>query len=172
MRPHPVPTRHEVVLHADSFIVSKTDPRGRITYANRVFMSISGYLEPELLGEPQSIVRHPDMPRGVFKLLWDTIRSGEECFAYVKNLCKNGDYYWVMANVTADRDAAGNITGYYSVRRKPATQAIKTVAEIYREMRAIEERSSDNQAPSASLDHLNRLIADQGMTYETFILSL
>ncbi|AOV17791.1 aerotaxis receptor Aer [Acidihalobacter aeolianus] len=172
MRPHPVPTRHEVVLHADSFIVSKTDPRERITYANRVFMSISGYLEPELLDEPQSIVRHPDMPRGVFKQLWDTIRSGEECFAYVKNLCKNGDYYWVLANVTADRDPAGNITGYYSVRRKPDPRAVKTVIEVYREMCAIEASSTANQAPTASLAYLNRIIAERGMVYETFILSL
>lgn len=172
MPTHPIPTQREVVLHADSFIVSKTDPRGKITYANRVFMSISGYLEPELLREPHSIIRHPDMPRGVFKLLWDTIRSGEECFAYVKNLCKNGDYYWVLANVTADRDQSGNITGYYSVRRKPDPRAVKIVSDVYREMRAIETASTANQAPSASLDYLNRHIAERGMTYETFILSL
>ncbi|OBS08540.1 PAS domain-containing protein [Acidihalobacter prosperus] len=172
MPSRPIPTQREVILPADSFIVSKTDPRGRITYANRVFMSISGYLEPELLGEPQSIVRHPDMPRGVFKLLWDTIRTGDECFAYVKNLCKSGDYYWVLANVTADRDANGGITGYYSVRRKPSAEAVKFVAGLYRDMCAIEAGSTANQAPAASLEHLNRLIADRGMTYETFILSL
>ncbi|OBS08538.1 PAS domain-containing protein [Acidihalobacter prosperus] len=172
MAARPTPTQREIMLPDDSFIVSKTDPRGRIVYANRVFMSISGYLEPELLGQPHSLIRHPDMPRGVFKLLWDTIRSGEECFAYVKNLCNNGDYYWVLANVTADRDQAGNITGYYSVRRKPTTQAIATVSELYREMRAIEERSSANQAPAASLDYLNRLAGESGATYDTFVLRL
>ncbi|AOU97176.1 aerotaxis receptor Aer [Acidihalobacter yilgarnensis] len=172
MSSRPIPTQREIILPADSFIVSKTDPRGRITYANRVFMSISGYLEPELLGQPQSIVRHPDMPRGVFKLLWDTIRSGEECFAYIKNQCKSGDYYWVLANVTADRGPNAEITGYYSVRRKPTAGAVQFVSGLYREMCAIEATATANQAPSASLDHLNRIIADRGMTYETFILSL
>lgn len=98
------PTRSEVRLADDEFIVSKTDPKGRITYANRTFMKISGFAEPELLGIQHNVVRHPDMPRAVFKLLWETLERGEEFFGYVKNLCRDGSFYWVLANITPDYD--------------------------------------------------------------------
>ncbi|MCU7947140.1 MAG: PAS domain-containing protein, partial [Candidatus Thiodiazotropha sp. (ex Cardiolucina cf. quadrata)] len=98
------PTNHETVMDDGDFIVSKTDLKGHITYANRVFMRMAQYKESELLGVQHNIIRHPDMPRGVFRLLWNTIESGKECFAYVKNMSKNGDFYWVYANVTVDYD--------------------------------------------------------------------
>ena len=88
----------------DEIIVSKTDLKGRMTYCNDVFLRIAGYTEQELLGQPHSIIRHPDMPRCVFKLLWDTIGAGKEIFAYVINRAKNGDHYWVLAHVTPSRD--------------------------------------------------------------------
>ena len=84
----------------DEIIVSKTDLTGRITYANDVFLRISGYAEAEVLGQPHSIIRHPGTPRAVFSLLWRTIESGREIFAYVVNRAKNGDHYWVLAHVT------------------------------------------------------------------------
>ncbi|MCG7947778.1 MAG: PAS domain S-box protein, partial [Candidatus Thiodiazotropha taylori] len=87
------PTNREVLVSERDFIVSKTDTKGRIVYANRLFMKISGYREAELLGKQHNLLRHPDMPRGVFHLLWSKIMQGEECFAYIKNLCKNGDHY-------------------------------------------------------------------------------
>lgn len=86
-------TGKEVFFKPEEIIVSKTDLKGRITYANRVFLDISGFTEAELLGKPHSILRHPEMPRCVFKLLWDTIQNGSEIFAYVINRCKNGDHY-------------------------------------------------------------------------------
>lgn len=89
---HVQPTRHEVTFGEDEIIVSKTNPKGIILCANRTFLKVSGYTEAELLGKPHNIIRHPDMPRCVFKLLWDTIASGSEIFAYVKNMAKNGDY--------------------------------------------------------------------------------
>jgi PAS domain S-box-containing protein len=84
----------------NEIIVSKTDLKGRITYANDVFIKLAGFTETELLGQPHSIIRHPEMPRCVFKLLWDTIAEGGEIFAYVVNRSKNGDHYWVFAHVT------------------------------------------------------------------------
>lgn len=90
-----VPTGVERFFREDEVIVSKTDLKGRLTYVNRVFINISGYQEPELLGEPHSLIRNPEMPRSVFKLLWDTIGAGREIFAYVNNMSKNGDHYWV-----------------------------------------------------------------------------
>ena len=121
------PTTREIVMQENDFIVSKTDLKGRITYANRVFMRIAGYAERELLNVQHNIIRHPDMPRGVFRLLWNVIENGQECFAYVKNLAKNGDYYWVFANVTMDYDANGKPIGYFSVRRKPSRAGIDAV---------------------------------------------
>ena len=124
------PNNHEVVLTDNEFIVSKTDAKGRITYVNRVFMRIAGYSEQELLQQPHSIIRHPDMPRGVFYYLWKTLQEGHEFFGFVKNLCADGSYYWVFANITPDYDRDDRLMGYYSVRRKPSPQAIETVTPI------------------------------------------
>ena len=118
------PIDRERKLRVEDFIVSKTDPSGRITYCNRVFMEIAGYAESELLGQQHNIIRHPDMPRVVFHLLWQTLSNGREFFGYIKNLCKDGSYYWVFANLTPTFDAGGRIVGYYSVRRRPTAQAI------------------------------------------------
>jgi PAS domain S-box-containing protein len=93
----PIPKDVERPVPEDKFLVSKTDPRGIITYANEVFIEVSGYTEEELIGKPHNIIRHPDMPRTVFKLLWDTIKSGREFWGYVKNMAKDGSYYWVFA---------------------------------------------------------------------------
>lgn len=82
------PTSVERVMREDDFIVSKTDLKGRITYGNRIFMEFSGFSEAELLNAPHNIIRHPDMPRGVFKLLWDTLAERQEVFAYVKNMAR------------------------------------------------------------------------------------
>jgi len=101
---HIVPTDRERVMRKEEFIVSKTDLTGRITYGNRIFIEFSGYSEAELLGAQHNIIRHPDMPRAVFNLLWDTIAQGNEIFAYVKNMSKDGGFYWVFANVTPSYD--------------------------------------------------------------------
>src|SRR5208282_4348758 len=113
---HPQPTGIERFFEEEEIIVSKTDLKGLITYANRVFVQISGYSEEELLGQPHSIIRHPSMPGSVFRLLWETIASGQEIFAYVNNMSKNGDHYWVFAHVTPTFGAAGEIVGYHSNR--------------------------------------------------------
>ncbi len=159
-------------MNDDDFIVSKTDLKGRITYANRIFMKMAGYNESELLGTQHNILRHPDMPRGVFLLLWDMIESGEECFAYVKNLCKNGDHYWVFANVTVDYDSQGNPIGYFSVRRKPSRRAIEAITPIYEEMMRIEEQAGPRDAPQASLEWLQSVLESQNTVYREYIHTL
>ena len=105
--------QRERVMREDDFLVSKTDLKGRITYGNRIFIEFSGYSEAELLGAQHNIVRHPDMPRGVFKFLWDTLQAKQECFAYVKNRSKDGGFYWVFANVTPSYAADGKVDGYF-----------------------------------------------------------
>lgn len=135
-RPHP--TQSEKILNADEFIVSKTDIHGKILYGNKVFIKISGYDESELIGSPHSILRHPDMPKIVFKLLWDRIQNKQEIFAYVKNLCKDGSYYWVYANVTATLEPNGSIRDFHSVRRKPSAKAMGIIPELYSQLNAVE----------------------------------
>ncbi|MBR9883839.1 MAG: PAS domain-containing protein [Oceanospirillales bacterium] len=166
------PNNNEVRLSDDEFIVSKTDKRGIITYVNRTFMKISGYSEPELLGIQHNIIRHPDMPRGAFKLLWDTLGEGKEFFAYVKNLCKDGSYYWVMANVTPDLNAEGNVVGYYSVRRKPTNTAIQAITPLYKEMLDIERAAGPKEGPTRSIAHLQALCESKQCSYEELIWSL
>lgn len=166
------PTQHERVMREDDFIVSKTDLKGRITYCNRVFIEFSGFQESELLGQQHNIVRHPDMPRGVFKFLWDTLAQHKECFAFVKNMCKDGSFYWVFANVTPDLDAQGNIVGYFSVRRKASPKAIAVIADVYKAMLDEERRVGPKDACHASLALLGNLLEQKGVSYEQLILSL
>ena len=172
MKRHIVPTTVERKLRDDDFIVSKTDLKGRITYGNRIFIELSGYTEAELLGSQHNIVRHPDMPRGVFKLLWDTIQAGNECFAYVKNLAKDGSYYWVLANVTPSFDLDGKHIGYLSVRRRPKDDAVRRIAEVYRDLLAAEQKAGARDAIAASTALLADVLSRSGKTYEQFILEL
>jgi PAS domain S-box-containing protein len=162
----------ERVMREDDFLVSKTDLKGRITYGNRIFIEYSGYSEDELLGTQHNIVRHPDMPRGVFKFLWDTLQSGQECFAYVKNRSKDGGFYWVFANVTPSYGADGRMDGYFSVRRKPRVSGIAVVSDLYRQMLAAEQAAGPKNACAASLELLQSALGQQGVSYATFILSI
>lgn len=166
------PTNTEQVMRDNDFIVSKTDTRGILTYANRIFIEFSKYSEDELLGKQHNIIRHPDMPRGVFKLLWDTLSQGNEVFAYVKNMSKDGGFYWVFANVTPSYDLQGKLVGYYSVRRKPKPESIKIVSGLYKAMIDAERTAGSKNAADASLKLVSDLLADKGVTYEEFILSI
>jgi len=163
----------EVYLQEDSLIVSHTDLSGKISYANRTFMEISGYREQELLGVQHNIIRHPDMPRGVFRFLWDTLKEGREFFGFVKNSCRNGSYYWVFAQVTLNQDSQGKKVNYCSVRRKAPASALEVIAPIYREMQRIEDsQGSKKQAPDLSLAYLRDLLQEKDTCYERFIIDL
>lgn len=168
-----VPTGVERFFGADEIIVSKTDLKGIITYANPVFLKVAGFTEEEILGKPHNIIRHPDMPRCVFKLLWDTIASGREIFAYVKNMSVNGDHYWVHAHVTPTFGRDGQITGYHSNRRVASRAAVEKAEALYRDLRAEELRQSDPRAAlAASLDMMNRALANANVDYDRFVWSL
>ncbi len=167
------PTNNERTFGEDEIIVSKTDPTGRITYANRVFLDIALYRESEVLGAPHSLVRHPDMPRSIFKLLWDTIQDKREIFAYVKNMAKNGDFYWVFAHVTPSFDANGEITGFHSNRRCPQRNAVDQIGGLYRALLAEEQKYDDRkQGMNAGYDKLLALLKEQGTTYDEFVHAL
>jgi PAS domain S-box-containing protein len=170
MKSRVTPASVERALGDDDFIVTKTDAAGRILYANRIFIALSGYAESELLGSQHNIIRHPDMPRSVFKLLWDYISAGQEFMGYVKNMAKDGSFYWVFATVKPDRDAQRDIMGYTSIRRKPGTQAVKQVADLYREMLAAEARAGTRDAIAAGNSVLQQAL--NGKSYEQFVLAL
>jgi PAS domain S-box-containing protein len=166
------PTSVERVMREDDFIVSMTDTKGRITYGNRIFIEFSGYSESELIGAQHNIIRHPDMPRAVFKLLWDKIQNKEECFAYVKNMSKDGGFYWVFTNVTPTFDLSGNITGYFSVRRKPKLSGIEAVTPLYAAMLEVEQKVGAVNAIAAASKILIDVLNEKGMSYEELVLAI
>jgi len=173
MKPKVAPTNVEKVLRDDDFIVSKTDTKGIITYCNEIFLEFAKYSNQELLGQNHNIIRHPDMPRVVFKLLWDTIQSGKEINAYVKNMASDGSYYWVFANITPVLDEKSKIIGYYSVRRKPNKTIVdRIIIPLYQKLLAEEKRNSISNQMTASGKILNDLLNEKGMAYEELILSL
>ena len=173
MANHVTPSGRETFFPASELIVSKTDLKGRLTYANGLFRQIAGYRESELIGQPHSIIRHPDMPRSVFKLLWDTIEDRREIFAFVKNMASNGDHYWVFAHVTPSFDARGAMTGYHSNRRVPDRGMLETVImPLYAEVLKI-ERSHVNgkEALAAGSRALTEFVASKKVPYEELIFS-
>jgi len=172
-RPTLSPTGIERTWPENELIVSKTDTKGIITYANLVFCDIAQYQEGELLGQNHNIIRHPDMPRCVFKLLWDTIEAGEEIFAYVVNQAKSGDHYWVFAHITPTFDADMRIVGYHSSRRVPRRAAVEASAGLYAQLLSIEKsHSSPREGMLAAEAALHGILRDKGVGYDEFVLSL
>ena len=166
------PTQVERKMRAEDFIVSKTDAKGRILYCNPIFIEFSGYTEQELLGKQHNIIRHPDMPRTTFKLAWDTIQSGREFFAYVKNMSKDGSFYWVMAHMTPDFGPQGQITGYTSVRRCPTPEALDYIVPVYEKIREAERSVGAKDALDAGFQVLQNHLAKEGKSYEELVLTI
>lgn len=158
----------------DDIIVSKTDLKGRLTYANKIFLDISGYTEREVLGQPHSMIRHPEMPRCIFKLLWSSLESGNEIFAYVNNLAKNGDNYWVYAHVTPSWDVSGNIVGYHSNRRVPdRTILANDIIPLYKQLRDAENAHANRkEGLLASEKVLNDVLEQAGIAYDEFVATI
>lgn len=168
-----VPTGEERSFSPDELIVSKTDPRGVITYANDVFLRVSGYAMHEVLGQPHNLIRHPEMPRAVFQLLWDTLAARQEVFAYINNLAADGVSYWVLAHVTPSYGRDGSVVGYHSSRRRPSRRAIEQVLPLYRQLLAEERRHpTATAAVAASSQLLSELITEQEGSYEEFVWSV
>ncbi len=167
-------TGQERFFDDKEIIVSKTDLKGHLTYVNDLFLTIADYTEEECLNQPHSMIRHPDMPRAVFKLLWETIQTGDEIFAYVVNRAKNGDHYWVLAHVTPSKDESGSIVGYHSNRRVPNRTILSDVIQpLYRELLSIESQSNDRKAGlEASHKHLVEMLESKGVGYGEFIATL
>jgi len=161
-----VPTKNEKQFSQTELLVTKTDTKGKITYANKGFMNIVGMSEKELLGQPHNIIRHPDMPKIIFKLLWTYLQDKKEIHAYVKNICSDGSFYWVMANVTPSL-LEGKVVGYHSSRRKPTEEAMRIIKPLYEKLLRAEKQGG----MAASEKILNDLLNEKGVEYDEFILS-
>jgi aerotaxis receptor len=134
MRSNQPVTNHEVSLAEGEAIVSTTDLKGNIAYVNACFMRVSGFSESELLASPQNIVRHPDMPSAVYADMWRALEAGQPWTGMLKNRSRNGDFYWVRANITPMREN-GRPVGYMSVHVKPAAAEVQAATDAYRGMR-------------------------------------
>lgn len=163
----------ERLMGVDDLIVSKTDLKGHITYANDTFLHMAELSLAETIGKPHSVIRSRAMPRSVFQLLWEKIQSGEEIFAYVVNRSKSNNHYWVLAHVTPSYDSAGNLCGYHSNRRRPNPAAVTEISKLYAELLK-EEQSVKNakQGMHAGYARLNSTLKTIGMDYDRFVFSL
>jgi PAS domain S-box-containing protein len=167
-RKKPFPVDKEINLDPTKTIMSKTDTRGIIEYANEYFMEISGYEEFELMGRPHNIIRHPDMPKTIFKLMWDSIEKGQNIHAFVKNMAKDGRYYWVLTNFEIKKDAEGNVISYYARRKAAPRNAIYEIDRLYYILKSIENK----QDMQTALNYFIGMLEEKNMTYNQFILSI
>lgn len=166
------PKNEEIVIPEDKILVSKTDTKGIITYANPCFIEVSGYSESELLGQPHNIIRHPDMPRVIFKLLWEALKVNREFNGYVKNLAKDGRYYWVFANITPNFNDKNELVGYHSARRKPDPEKLNYIQNLYLELLEIEQQTKGSDAIEKSHYKLNSILNAREKGYDEFVLTI
>ncbi len=167
-KPHVQPIEKETILKEEDFIISKTDLKSKILYGNQIFIQMSGYSEEELLGAPHNILRHPDMPRCAFKILYDYIQNGKEWFGFVKNLRKDGGYYWVFANISPTYDNNGNMIGYYSVRRKPRDGFKNIIEPLYKTLLNIES----SEGMEGGIRAVEKLLQKHNMTFDEVMLKI
>ena len=165
----PPPIDKEVGWNKSQVVISETDVYGRITNVNDVFCNVCGYSPEEMIGQPHSIIRHPDMPKLVFKLLWDNLKVGNNFIGVIKNLAKSGEYYWVITDFEMRRDATGNIT-HYIARRKSVPKAVieNYVAPLYETLLKLEKVGG----MELSSRFFKNYLAKQGKDYIDFIIDV
>ncbi|MBP3206825.1 MAG: PAS domain-containing protein [Campylobacter sp.] len=162
----PTPKDVEIKINPTKYIVSRTDPQGVILFANHYFCEICGYSHDELVGQPHNIIRHPDMPKIVFKLMWDTINQGKDFCGIVKNLAKDGRYYWVMTQFMPKIDEmSGKIISHTAYRKAPPRKAIEEVEPLYEKLLAAEEAGGMEESEAVLKDFLHQ----RGESYNDFI---
>ncbi len=162
----PVPSDRELDWDKSKIILSKTDAKGTILYANEAFIDISGYDEYELIGQPHNVIRHPDMPKVIFKMLWETIKKGENMHAIVKNMSKSGRYYWVITDFKTVFNDAGEVVSYFGTRKSIPTEVItKFINPLYSKLLHIEEVSG---VPAAE-EYLKGFLEERNKTYTEYV---
>ena len=165
----PIIIDKEVSWDKTQVIMSKTNPRGIIEYANEVFVDVCGYEDYELMGQPHNIIRHPDMPKVIFKVLWEKLKGGENFHAIVKNLAKSGRYYWVITDFEIAKDDKGVIANYFARRRAVPQEVITNHIEpLYKKLWQIEAASGVEYSEK----YLNGFLEEKNKTYVQYIMEL
>ena len=160
-----IPVNTEVHWDKSLELVSKTDKVGTIKYANEAFVNVCGYEEYELVGQAHNTIRHPEMPKVIFKLLWKNLLNGKDFHAIVKNMAKHGRYYWVITRFEIFKDDKGEITGFMGRRKSVPTEVSDKIEELYKKLKQIEDSSGIDSAE----DYLTGYLEDQKKTYEEYI---
>lgn len=162
----------ELDITSDQLIVSKTNPAGKITYCNQDFIELSGYNESELVGQPHSIIRHPEMPCGIFHLMWQTLKQNKEFNGLVKNKTKSGNSYWAFTNITPVHSLSGQLTSYTCAKRQPNPAAITMFSMYYEQMLEHEAGQRNEAVAKQSVTLLTELLSAMGDNYETSVFKL
>lgn len=155
-------------LNFTDLIVSKTDKKGMITYANPAFLKISGYQTKELCSQNHNIIRHPDMPRAIFSYMWQELEKGNHFYGFVKNLTKEGAFYWIFAYMVPDYDERGEVIGYHSERRSPNPKAIPDIVNLYNMMKQIEIKKDIDSA----IEYMQSIVSNKAKDYNNYIYKL
>jgi len=162
----PTPINEEIKLDKHKYIMSRTDKSGVIEFGNDYFFEISGYSPNELIAQPHNVIRHPDMPQVVFKLMWDRLKQGKNIFAVVKNLAKDGRYYWVTTKFEIKKHPVdNNIVGYMAFRQAAKPSAVEQMGKLYKELLEIEKSGG----VEASEKYLIGYLESKRKTYDEFI---
>jgi len=164
----PIVLDKEIEFPSKKFIVSKTDKEGKILFVNKNFCEISGYARNEILGAPHNVLRHPDMPRAIFYMMWKSLLAGMEISAIVKNLAKSGEYYWVIADFSMQRDKYGKIETLTSFKRIAPSFVSESMETLYMEMILAEKKSGIE----GSLVCLEKFLEEKGVSYNEFLEDL
>ena len=161
------PNNNEIILDPSKVIMSKTNSKGIIQYANNYFIEVSQYEEYELIGKPHNIIRHPDMPKIIFKVMWRKLHKGENLFTIVKNLTKNGDFYWAVTKFETTYDKDGSIMAHYARRKAVPTKAREITEDIYKMILAIEKHDE-----KLAEETFYEVLKNHNLTYDELFLEI
>lgn len=165
----PTPVDKAIAWDKTKVLISETDVTGTITNVNSTFSEVSGYSIEELIGQPHNIIRHPDMPKLIFKMLWENLKKGNNFIGVVKNMAKSGEYYWVVTDFEMRRDAAGNITHYVGRRKGVPQDAVDNYLVPFYESLLKLEKIGGTELSSR---FFKNYLAKQGKDYVDFVISI
>ena len=164
----PIVLDEEIIFSKKKFIVSKTDIEGNLLFVNQNFCDITGYKYDELMGQAHSVLRHPDMPKAIFYMIWKSLLAGMEISAIVKNVAKNGKYYWVIADFSMQRDGYGKLETFTSFTRQAPSYVSESIQELYDEMTYAERKSGIE----GSLRYLETFLEEKTLSYNEYLEAL
>ncbi len=157
---------------SDKILISKTDTQGNITYCSPSFLQLCGYDEQELMGRSHNLLRHPDMPKGIYYLMWENLKANREFNAFILNKTKSGQSYWAFTNITPVHTVEGKLVGYTCAKRPANEAGIGLFSVYYEQMRDEERRLGDNEGPRKSAQLLQEILAATGDSYEASVFKL